>query len=317
MKKQILITIALFLAQGALAMDQLPPNAHAEGYAEGTGNGACGTYGRIYEPPIYTAAENGDYNKVAKLLKEGADVNDNGYGRSALAAAAEQGHQEVVKLLLKNHALVDARDSEGTTPLMHASTADIVNLLLRAGANINAIDNEGRSALHHALMHPNISVIQSLVENGTNIDLTDDIGMTPILKAASVGDEELVMGLVATPNRNMIERAIAGFNMIQKTQQPTKDIRWLLKQAFIAQLVEDQMNRIAPAINYNTAMIRSLMLTETGHVNENLVTLLDSHNPTSIARIRARVKENIERIILGEPRRQAKPAQELSGKRGR
>jgi ankyrin repeat protein len=310
MKKQILMIVALSLTQGAFAMDPLPSHTHYESHAEDDATLAQVT---SLDYQLYRAAEEGHYKEATRLLEEGATVNAVGdYDESALGAAARQGHEEVVKLLLRNHALIDAKDTDGATPLMRASTANIVELLLHAGADINAQDNEGRSVLHYAVASPNFYVIQSLLENGANIDCTDNTGITPILQAAGLGNEELVLLLLATPNRNMIESAFAGFNAIQKKQKPTKDIRFLLKKAFVAQLVEDQMNRIAPAISYNSGVISSLMNVQIGHINPNVVDLFGPDNNPAYARIRQRVEDNIRRLILNEPRQQPEPAQGLS-----
>lgn len=306
MKKLILIIVALPLAQSAFAMEPLP--SHAEDANVTLAQVASLDY------QLYRAAEEGDYNKVAKLLKAGADVNATGdYGNSALAVAAENGHEEIVKLLLENHALVDAREAGGTTPLMWAASADIVELLLHAGADINAVDRDGRSVLYHALARPNIYVIQSLLENGANIDTPSSKGDNPLIIAAHLGDEELVMLLLTSPNPRMIERAIAGFNAIERTHRPTKDIRWLLKQAFITQLVQDQMNRIAEVTNYSygaNGLTASDIASVSGY--PNLSILLNPNIPASVARIRQRVEENISRLIFGEPRQPLEPAQGLT-----
>lgn len=253
MKNQILITVALSIAQCAIAMEPRAPGIvsyepHAEGY--------------IAQPTLdyqlYSAAQRGDYNEAARALEAGANVNAiaeysdpilGDYNESILAAGVKQGHREVVQLL---------------------------------------------------------------VENGANMNLPDEIGMTPILIAASKGGEELVMLLLTTPNRNMIESAFAAFNAIQRTQKPTKDIRYLLKRQFITQLVQDQMNRIAPALTSDPTVISSLMQTEIGHSNPDVVALFDPQNTLAYARIRQRVEENISRLIFGEPRQPLEPAQGLT-----
>jgi ankyrin repeat protein len=54
----------------------------------------------------------------------------------------------VAHLLLQRGADANARDIDGVTPLMYASTAAVVKLLLAAGADVTAVDTEQQSALH-------------------------------------------------------------------------------------------------------------------------------------------------------------------------
>ena len=93
---------------------------------------------------------------VAKaLLDKGADSNskrsDNAY--TPLHSAVYEGNQEMIQLLLKNKADIDAKNLIGDTPL-HMAVASgevtIVKLLLDAGANLNVTNNiDGASPLHH------------------------------------------------------------------------------------------------------------------------------------------------------------------------
>src|SRR5207248_8463147 len=76
---------------------------------------------------------------VAALLDRGADVNAKGaYGTTALAFAADKGHVEVVKLLLRHKADVNTKDTfYKAAPLdwaMMHDRADIIKELVEAGA---------------------------------------------------------------------------------------------------------------------------------------------------------------------------------------
>ncbi|OWZ19125.1 TKL protein kinase [Phytophthora megakarya] len=77
-------------------------------------------------------------------------------GRTALTLAAEEGHLEIVRLLLDHGANVNTTDSETQTPLMKASYRgheEIVRLLLVNGAAVDITDNSGRTAAEIARLN--------------------------------------------------------------------------------------------------------------------------------------------------------------------
>ena len=107
------------------------------------------------------AAKQGDVASVKSLL-----ANDPGLlkvrdtdGSTPLHCATWKGHAEVVALLLKSGADVNAVNENehwGTTPLhaaAHANQAAIAKLLLDHGANVKAKDKEGRTPMIHTTFH--------------------------------------------------------------------------------------------------------------------------------------------------------------------
>ncbi len=92
---------------------------------------------------LHEAATFGDSQLMTVLLKAGADVNAvRGQGDTPLMVAARAGVPEAVKLLLDHGAIVDAREGTyGETPLMMAvagNNAAAVKVLIDRGANVNA-----------------------------------------------------------------------------------------------------------------------------------------------------------------------------------
>ena len=134
-------------------------------------------------PPLIDAIRSGKQkNKIAKivqLLIDGdADVNartpGGGWGRAgsdgltALQQAARFGHTDVVELLIRSGANVNAEFKDGRTPLYSAARfgrKDIVEILIRNGANVNA-EASGRSALMAARQEGRSEVVELLVKYG-------------------------------------------------------------------------------------------------------------------------------------------------------
>ena len=124
--------------------------------------------------PLYDAADQGR-DEVAKiLLSAGASVNVQANdGRTPLARAAERGRVAVVSLLLEADADADLGNEKDDTPLhfvlnRNNLVAEIVTLLAEAGANVNAENSDGDRPLAIAILHGHSEIIPYLIENGAN-----------------------------------------------------------------------------------------------------------------------------------------------------
>lgn len=126
---------------------------------------------------------------VRKLIDAGATVNPPpGEGiRQPLAEAAFSKRIEIMKMLLKAGARVDALDGRGNTYLASYGFFDtrVETLLLDAGANLNARDDEGRTALMHASGFGYAEAVRLLIEHGANLNLKDNNGRTALMHAAA------------------------------------------------------------------------------------------------------------------------------------
>ena len=102
--------------------------------------------------PLLEAAEAGDTKQVRELLTahpDWVDVEDE-EGETSLMEAAEDGHLEIVELLLKAGANINHQDHSGETALMEAaqeSKIECVKLLLEKGAAVGILDADCLSAL--------------------------------------------------------------------------------------------------------------------------------------------------------------------------
>jgi ankyrin repeat protein len=100
------------------------------------------------------ASESGNLEVMAALLDGGADVNGGLPLGTPLVVAASSGKIAAVKLLLQHHAEVDKpfriEELEGVTALMAAAIEgkeDVVRLLVQAGADLEARNSGGATAL--------------------------------------------------------------------------------------------------------------------------------------------------------------------------
>ncbi|MBL7185067.1 MAG: ankyrin repeat domain-containing protein [Phycisphaerae bacterium] len=92
---------------------------------------------------IHLAAYMGDLAKVKTFIEEGVAVNEKGVGAvTALHCAAAGGRKEVAELLLAHGADVNARETDGMTPLQSAvycsDDKETIKLLIANGSDVNA-----------------------------------------------------------------------------------------------------------------------------------------------------------------------------------
>lgn len=103
------------------------------------------------ESPLMLAALRGYTALCAKLIERDADVNKPGW--APLHYASTNSHIEIIRLLLDNHAYIDAASPNGSTPLMMAAmygNASAVKMLLEAGADPTLKNGVGLTAIEFA-----------------------------------------------------------------------------------------------------------------------------------------------------------------------
>lgn len=106
---------------------------------------------RSGESPLMIAAIKGHEAMAKKLIDRGADVNKTGW--TPLHYAASAGQLPIIRLLLENHAYIDAESPNKTTPLMMAAmygTAASVKLLIEEGADPQLKNEQGLTAIEFA-----------------------------------------------------------------------------------------------------------------------------------------------------------------------
>ena len=130
---------------------------------------ACLDCEGFYVPPLHFAAKNEDKEKIERLLKEGAGVDDRDYtGRTALHLVSGIGLPNMVSFLIEKGAKVNAKNEGGFTPLYGVGNVETARILLDNGADINAKNKSGWTALRKAIMSHKTEVASFLINKGAN-----------------------------------------------------------------------------------------------------------------------------------------------------
>jgi len=109
---------------------------------------------------------------------------------SALLEASYANNIEEIQILLKKGADVNAKTTDGVTPLMYATqnnNLEIVKTLVYNGAVINFAPDNGRCALITAVINNNLDIADYLVQNGAKINSKDDYSISSLIYASAYG----------------------------------------------------------------------------------------------------------------------------------
>ncbi|KAF3316763.1 hypothetical protein TWF173_001426 [Orbilia oligospora] len=146
--------------------------------------------------PLRTAVGRGSIEIVKMLIREGANIEaKNRYGETALSEAIAREHAAVVEFLLGKGANLETENEFGRTPLMLAAELGrerIVDILLRGGADPTAKDHENRASISYAAFGGCLQFVERLLRQGVNIDTQEDEGRTPLWFAVTNGCDDVV-----------------------------------------------------------------------------------------------------------------------------
>ncbi|KAF8376249.1 trpa-1 [Pristionchus pacificus] len=181
------------------------------------------------------AASNGDVKVLQEILNadNSAAVTYKDLSEmTALHFACRYVNKEVVRILLRFYANVNAEDKEKWRPLHYASkyfqrdlsrdltenyslkdvessmndTRDIIEELCKFGAEINAVDEFGCSALHYAAMRGNSAAAEVLLKYGADPNLHDHNNITPFMTSCTYGTIEVFNILFSESSKTEVDR---------------------------------------------------------------------------------------------------------------
>ncbi|VDI25530.1 ankyrin repeat domain-containing protein 17 [Mytilus galloprovincialis] len=174
--------------------------------------------------PLFLACRHGCHDTVKYLLDlNGQALNSrvdttikHKKGWSALHVACQNGHKEVIKLLIDVGININDTTNSGSTPLHKACFGgqyetvkfllDLNGQALNSRVNITVKDDKGLSALHLACQNGHKEVIKLLIDVGMNINDTTNSGSTPLHYACFGGQYETVKFLLVLNGQEINSR---------------------------------------------------------------------------------------------------------------
>ena len=130
------------------------------------------------EDKLHQTSQKGDIVEARRLISSlMVNVNTVGgiYDSTPLWKASNEGHQEMVQLLLDSGASIDKACKNGITPLNIAACCghlDIVRSLISEGADFENASTSGVTPLSFAAWNGHIDVVQFLVDSGAEVNKT-------------------------------------------------------------------------------------------------------------------------------------------------
>lgn len=154
----------------------------------------------------------GTPERVARMLKDGADVNEiDVYGFTPLIEAVIMNSMENVEQLLQHGAEINKKDMVGRTALHWAvdnQNLQLSQFLLEKGAQANAYNKDGQSILVQPLLRQQQNFKTLLYHHGADLKFAQDY-----INAKLIGHRfELAgIGYIANPKETFIEVNFEGF----------------------------------------------------------------------------------------------------------
>ena len=151
------------------------------------------------DTPLMKAVEYGRCETVKSLISDyGCDISIKGSnGYSLLHIAIVEGHMEMFEMLVSEFEMSPiVIDGDDNTPLMLAMKKEknelVLALLEKYSCGPNTKDNEGNSPLHVACMKGDLSLVQTLITHGADLNALDEHGYTPLMTAVKYRNSEVV-----------------------------------------------------------------------------------------------------------------------------
>jgi ankyrin repeat protein len=127
-------------------------------------------------------------NKISAQIPEFFDANNKTAISSLMSASIDEDVQAVKFFIKYSPAIINQKNIGGATALHIISrkgNLEICKILIKNGANIDVIDNEGWTPLMRAITSKNSDLVKFLLDHGADINKLNSVGESPIIISAT------------------------------------------------------------------------------------------------------------------------------------
>lgn len=152
--------------------------------------------GQSIKTNIYDIARNGTVENLHTLIQTNPKIIDSidARGYSPLIIACYKGNSDVAKFLISKSKTINFASENGTAlaASIMSGKIDIAQQLLQFGANPNISDELGVTPLMHAIEFQKVDFIKLLLLNGALIKVNDKTGKSIFEYATQTKKEEII-----------------------------------------------------------------------------------------------------------------------------
>jgi len=231
---------------------------------------------------LYLAAIDGNIDLIKQLIAAGADVNKaTTKGYTPLGIASSAGWEDIVYLLLNNHAIYDTR---ALIAAVKSGKKNIVEIFIKQGANINEQVNSETTALVEAAKNGHLEMVKWLLDKGAT-NTADNKGITPLLAAANAGRIDVVKFLLERQDTNVNQAEKSGYS-------PLFSAAWRGHLDIVKLLLENKANIDQPALNNMTPLGIAKLKN-----NSDIVKFLQEKGASSAVSFSAWIDNALKKIV--------------------
>ena len=185
--------------------------------------------------PMHVVSQNGHAEVLRLLMEAKADKDRSAnYGDTPMMVASRRGQLEILRLLLDASADMDRSNYGGATPMFMASRAghlEIMRLLLEANADKDKATQDGATSLYVASHWGRLDVVRLLLQASADKDKVINDGTTSTMIASRKGHLEIVRLLLeAKADKDTVSND-GSTAMLAASQQGHADVVQLLLDA--------------------------------------------------------------------------------------